>query len=129
MSLVRAVTLSAALLAAAQAAAAQDQPTKFTIKVENISRGEVLRLSNGKTAPFVSAPVLWAVHGGSTNPLFVGGQPDAGKGLETLAETGNPGPLLRSVTGAKDVSSADADDLPVGATSPGPITPGPGYQF
>ena len=37
MSLVRAVTLSAAFLAAAQAAAAQDQPTKFTIKVENIS--------------------------------------------------------------------------------------------
>lgn len=129
MSLVRAVTLSAALLAAAQAAAAQGQPTKFTIKVENISRGEVLRLSNGKTAPFVSAPVLWAVHGGSTNPLFVGGQPDAGKGLETLAETGNPGPLLRSVTGAKDVASADADDLPVGATSHGPITPGQGYQF
>jgi hypothetical protein len=31
--------------------------TKFTIKVENISKGEVLRLSNGKTAPFVSAPV------------------------------------------------------------------------
>ena len=129
MLLVRAVTLSAALLAAAQAAAAQDQPTKFTIKVENLSRGEVLRLSNGKTAPFVSAPVLWAVHGGSTNPLFVGGQPDAGKGLETLAETGNPGPLLRSVTGAKDVASADADDLPVGATSHGPITPGQGYQF
>ena len=71
MSLVRAVTLSAALLAAAQAAAAQAQPTKFTIKVENISRGEVLKLSNGKTAPFVSAPVLWAVSGGSTNPLFV----------------------------------------------------------
>ena len=121
MSLARAVTLSAALLAAAQAAAAQDQPTRFTIKVENISRGEALKLSNGKAAPFVSAPVLWAVHGGSANPLFVGGQPDAGKGLETLAETGNPGPLLKSVTGAGDIASAGADDLPVGATAHGPI--------
>ena len=129
MSLVRAVTLSAALLAAAQAVVAQGQPTKFTIKVENISRGEVLRLSNGKSAPFVSAPVLWTVHGGSTNPLFVGGQPDAGKGLETLAETGNPGPLLRSVSGGKNIASAGADDLPVGATAHGPLTPGQAYQF
>jgi hypothetical protein len=129
MSFVRALTLSAAFLAAAQAAAAQARPTKFTIKVENISRGAALKLSNGKAVPFVSAPVLWAVHGGNANPLFVGGQVDAGKGLETLAETGNPGPLLRSVTGAKDIASADADDLPVGATAHGPLTPGQGYQF
>jgi hypothetical protein len=129
MSLVRAVTCSAVLLAAAQAAAAQGQPTKFTIKVENVSQGEALKLSNGKAAPFVSAPVLWTVHGGSTNPLFVGGQPDAGKGLETLAETGNPGPLLKSVDGGKDIASAGADDLPVGAGAHGPITPGQGYAF
>jgi len=129
MSLIRAVTLSAALLAAAQAAAAQGQPTRFTIKVENISQGEALKLSTGKTAPFVSAPVLWAVHRGSTSPLFTGGQPDAGKGLETLAETGNPGPLLKSVTGSGNVASAGADDQPVGGTAHGPITPGRGYQF
>jgi len=129
MSLVRAVTLSAALLAAAQAAGAQSQPTKFAIKVENISRGDVLKLSNGNSAPFVAAPVLWAVHGGTTNPLFVGGQPDAGKGLETLAETGNPGPLLKSVAGAREIASADADDQPVGTTAHGPIAPGQGYQF
>jgi|SRR5690348_13359254 hypothetical protein len=129
MSLVRAVTLSAALLAAAQAAPAQSQPTRFTIKVENISRGEALKLSTGNAAPFVSAPVLWAVHDGSANPLFVGGQPDAGRGLETLAETGNPGPLLKSVIGAKGIADAGADDLPVGATAHGPITPGQGYQF
>jgi len=131
MSLVRAVSLSAALLAAAHAALAQSsaQPTKFTIKVENISKGEALRLSNGKTAPFVSAPVLWAVHTGSSNPIFVGGQPDAGKGLETLAETGNPSPLAKSLTGAKGVVSIGAEDQPVGTTTHGPITPGQGYQF
>lgn len=131
MSLVRALSLSAALLAGAQAAVAQSspQPTRFTIRVENISKGETLKLSNGQTAPFVSAPVLWAVHSGSRNPIFVGGQPDAGKGLETLAETGNPGPLAKSLTGAKGVVSVGAEDLPAGTTNHGPITPGQGYQF
>jgi hypothetical protein len=131
MSLVRTVSFSAALLAAAHAAGAQNsaQPTKFTIKVQNISKGEVLKLSNGKTAPFVSAPVLWAVHTTSSNPIFVGGQPDAGKGLEALAETGNPGTLSTSLTGAKGVVSVGADDQPVGTTTHGPIIPGQGYQF
>ena len=60
MSLVRALTLSAVVLALAHGA--QAQTTRFTITVDNISKGEVLKLSNGKSAPFVSAPVLWAVH-------------------------------------------------------------------
>src|SRR5256885_16711145 len=110
MSLVRAITLSAAMLALAHGVRAQSAaaPTKFTIKVENISKGEALKLSNGKAAPFVSAPVLWAVHTGSANPIFVGGQPDAGKGLETLAETGNPEPLVKSLTGAHAIASIGA---------------------
>jgi hypothetical protein len=126
MSLVRAISLSVAFLAAAHAAGAQStaQPTKFTIKVENTSKGEVLHLSNGKTAPFVSAPVLWAIHSSSMNPVFVGGQPDAGKGLETLAETGNPAPLAKSLTGAKGVVSVGAEATPLGSTAQGPIAPG-----
>jgi hypothetical protein len=131
MSLARAVSLSVAVLALAQGARAQGAPadTKFTIKVENISKGEVLKLSNGKTAPFVSAPVLWAVHTGSANPIFVAGQPDAGKGLETLAETGNPAPLAKSLTGATGVVAVGADDRPVGSDAGGPIPPGKGYEF
>jgi hypothetical protein len=131
MSLARAVSLSVAVLALAQGARAQGAPadTKFRIKVENISKGEVLKLSNGKTAPFVSAPVLWAVHTGSANPIFVAGQPDAGKGLETLAETGNPAPLAKSLTGATGVVAVGADDRPVGSDAGGPIPPGKGYEF
>jgi hypothetical protein len=131
MSLARAVSLSVVVLALAQGASAQGAPaaTKFRIKVENISKGEVLELSNGKTAPFVSAPVLWAVHTGSANPIFIAGQPDAGKGLETLAETGNPAPLAKSLTGATGVSAVGADDRPVGADAGGPIPPGEGYEF
>ncbi|MGH7513648.1 MAG: spondin domain-containing protein [Gemmatimonadales bacterium] len=131
MSLARAVSLSVAVLALAQGALAQGAPiaTKFTIKVENVSTGEALKLSNGKTAPFVSAPVLWAVHTGSTNPIFVAGQVDAGKGLETLAETGNPGRLAKSLEGAAGIVALGADDRPVGSDAGGPIPPGKGYQF
>jgi len=131
MPVARVVSFAAAVLALAQGASAQGVPaaTKFTIKVENISKGEVLKLSNGKTAPFVSAPVLWAVHTGSMNPIFVAGQPDAGKGLETLAETGNPAPLAKSLTGATGVAAVGADDRPVGSDAGGPIPPGKGYEF
>ena len=127
MSLTRALTMSTVVLALAHGA--QAQTTRFTITVDNISKGEVLKLSNGKTAPFVSAPVLWAVHGGSANPIFTGGQPDAGKGLETLAETGNPEPLAKSLTGATGIVSIGAAAVPVGASGAGPIGPGKGYSF
>ena len=82
MTLARAIGLGLLGIGVTQGLAAQDGPaaTKFTIKVENISKGEVLKLSNGKSAPFVSAPVLWVVHTGSS-PIFTGGQLDEGKGL------------------------------------------------
>jgi hypothetical protein len=127
MSLVRALTLSA--VAVTLAGAAQAQTTRFTITVDNISKGEVLKLSNGKTAPFVSAPVLWLVHTGSVNPIFTGGKPDAGKGLETLAETGNPEPLTKSLPGTGGIVTLGAAAVPVGGSAAGPITPGQGYSF
>ena len=127
MSLVRALTLSAVALALAHGA--QAQATRFTVTVDNISKGEVLKLSNGKTAPFVSAPVLWAVHTGSMNPIFTGGKLDAGKGLEALAETGNPEPLTKSLPGTGGIVTIGAAAMPVGATAAGPIPPGQGYSF
>lgn len=131
MSIVRAMAVISGLgLALTHALAAQDAAgaTKFKIRVENISKGEVLKLSNGKTAPFVSAPVLWVIHTGA-NPIFTGGQVDAGQGLETLAETGNPSPLLKSLTGAPRVVGVGADDHPVGASAGGPIPPGQAYEL
>jgi hypothetical protein len=103
--------------------------TRFNIKVENISKGEALKLSNGKTAPFVSAPVLWVVHTSSTNPIFTGGKPDAGIGLELLAETGNPTDLVKSLTGKSGLVSVGAAATPVGTEVEGPITPGQSYEF
>lgn len=131
MSFVRAASLSVAVLGLAQGAAAQGAPaaTKFIVRVENISQGEALKLSNGKTAPFVAAPVLWVIHSGNTNPIFVAGQPDAGKGLEALAETGNPSALVKSLTGNSGIVAVGAAAKPVGAESEGPIPPGQQYEF
>lgn len=132
MSLIRAASLSLVVLATAPGAWAQgaaNTATTFTIRVENITSGETLKLSNGKSAPFVSAPVLWAVHTGSTNPIFAGGQPDAGQGLETLAETGNPAPLAQSLGGAAGIVAVGGVDKPVGDQQGGPLTPGKAYEF
>jgi hypothetical protein len=131
MTHLRAVSLSVALLALAQGAAAQAAPasTRFTIRVENISKGEVLKLSNGGSAPFVSAPVLWVIGTGSANPIFAGGKPDAGEGLELLAETGNPSQLAKSLTGKSGIVAVGADAQPVGGSTEGPIPPGQAYEF
>jgi hypothetical protein len=103
--------------------------TRFTIDVENISQGEALKLSNGGSAPFVSAPVLWVIGRGNTNPIFAGGKPDAGLGLEQLAETGNPSTLAQSLSGRKAIVQVGAAAKPVGAAAEGPLTPGQRYEF
>ena len=131
MSLVRAVSLSVVALALAQVAMAQGAPnaTKFTVKVENISKGEVLKLSTGTTAPFVAAPTFWALHAGAANPIFTGGQPEPGNGLEQLAETGNPEGLIKYVSAISGVAAVGANARPLGATGDGPLTPGQAYEF
>lgn len=131
MSLTHAVSLSVALLALAQGASAQGagNATRFTIKVENISKGEVLTLSTGKTAPFVSAPAFWAIHAGPANPIFTGGRPRPDNGLEQLAETGSPEGLVKYLSATSGVVSVGANARPVGATGDGPLTPGQTYEF
>jgi hypothetical protein len=126
--LARSAALVAAGILVAGAASAQDATT-FTVRVQNISKGEVLKLSNGKTAPFVSAPVLWVTHAGSANPIFVAGKPDAGLGLEQLAETGDPSRLAGALRSRPGVVQVGAAAMPVGGSGNGPLTPGQGYEF
>ena len=128
MSFARSAALVAAGILVAGAASAQDATT-FTIRVQNISKGEVLKLSNGKTAPFVSAPVLWVTHSGGANPIFVAGKPDAGLGLEQLAETGDPSRLAGALKSQTGVAQVGAAAMPVGGSGNGPLTPGQGYEF
>src|SRR5215470_15466769 len=71
---------------------AQAAEAMFTVRVENVSVGNILKLSNGKTAAVTVAPVLYVIHT-NRGPLFTSGEPDRGKGLEALAEDGPTGPL------------------------------------
>ena len=103
--------------------------TRFIIRVENISRGEVLKSASGQTAPFVSAPVFWAVHTTATNPIFVAGERDTGLGLELLAETGEPTHLVKKLGAKSGLVSVGGVAVPVGTTIESPLMPGQSYEF
>src|SRR5262245_45545189 len=96
-TLKRSVLATLLLLTAGVSAQAADQI--FAVRIENVSAGDALKLSNGKTEPVGVAPVLYVIH---TNraPLFTSGKPDRGKGLEALAEDGPTGPLEKIPEGS-----------------------------
>ncbi len=78
-------------------------PADFTVRIENI--GTLL------------APGAWVVQRGGA-PIFRAGQPDRGAGLEALAEDGNP-----TMLAANFPRNSGIFDTPVGAESPGLLTP------
>jgi hypothetical protein len=114
------------LLAGGISARAADET--FTVRIENVSAANALKLSNGKTEPVGVAPVLYLVH---TNraPLFTSGEPDRGKGLEALAEDGPTAPLEKSLKGQPGIVHVGSTNTPVGASSPGDIWPGQAFEF
>ena len=107
---------------------AQAADETFTVRIENVSAANALKLSNGKTEPVGVAPVLYLVH---TNraPLFTSGEPDRGKGLEALAEDGPTGPLEKSLKGQPGIVHVSSVNTPLGASSPGDIWPGQAFEF
>jgi hypothetical protein len=125
-------TLATLLLVAptpalAQYAAARE--IKFTVRVENVSTPQTLKLSNGTTAPAPTAPLLWTITDDG-NPLFTAGKADRGHGLERLAEDGNPGVLADYiVANQKSVLRSGVVTIPTGDKAAGPITPGKAYDF
>jgi hypothetical protein len=122
------MSVVATLLVLMGGVSAQAADETFTVRVENVSVGNTLKLSNGKTAPVPVAPVLYVIH---TNraPLFTSGEPDRGQGLEALAEDGPPGPLAESLKGQPGIVHVSFTDTPVGAGGPGSIWPGQAYEF
>jgi hypothetical protein len=102
---------------------------QFTVRVENVSTPQTLKLSTGMTAPAPTAPILWTITDDG-NPLFAAGRVDRGLGLERLAEEGNPGVLADYIKERlKAVAASGAVTTPVGDTAAGPITPGKSYEF
>jgi len=93
------------------------QPTKqrFEVTVENV----------GGAGPL--APGAFALHRGQ-NPIHRSGQ-RAGRGLEALAEDGNPVPLEQELSRSTQVLTAGVFNTPLGAGQAGPAMPGQSYRF
>lgn len=74
------------------------------------------------------APGVWAAHEESAS-LFDLGSPDAGLGLEALAEDGDPSGLAAALADVDGVSHSEVFSTPDGASGPGPLLPGESYSF
>ena len=125
-------TLSASVLAtlllSGGGVSAQTAETLFTVRVENVSAVDILKLSNGKTSSVAVAPVLYVIHS-TRAPLFTSGKPDRGQGLQALAEDGPPGPLAESLKGRPGIVKVGFTDTAIGAKGPGDIGPGGAFEF
>ncbi len=86
--------------------------------------GQYLSTNSGYVSPV--APVLWVLHDKKDFPIFTEGASDYGKGLETLAETGNPGPLSNSLMDAGYETGFQATRTD---GTGGPLFPGQMYKF
>lgn len=127
ISKILAVSAGVILGVAGIASANGDQPTKFTVRVENISKADAFTASNGMKWSLAFSPGTAIVHTGYA-PIFTSGKKDRGQGLEAQSEDGNPSMLAKSLKGGKGIKSVTVFNTPVGASAPGPITPGAAYE-
>jgi hypothetical protein len=110
------------------ASANGDKAIKFTVRVENTTKPEAFTASTGTKWSLAFSPGAAVVHTEKA-PIFSEGKKDRGKGLEAQSEDGNPAILAKSLKGVKGVKSVTVFNTPVGASAPGPITPGAAYEF
>jgi hypothetical protein len=105
-----------------------EKPTQFTVRIENITQMDAFTASNGVKWSLAFSPGLAVVHTDSA-PIFTAGKKDRGKGLEAQSEDGDPSKLAKSLEGSKGIKSITVFNTPVGASAPGPITPGGAYEL
>ena len=122
------VTVGAVLSVAGVAAGNGDKPTKFTVRVENITKPDVFTASNGVKWSLAFSPGTAVVHTDMA-PIFTAGKKDRGKGLEAQSEDGDPSMLAKSLEDGKGIKSVTVFNTPVGASIPGPITPSAAYEL
>jgi len=105
------------------------EPTKFTIRVENISNPEGMTASNGQKFPFALSPGMFVLSD-KTAALFSEEKPARKNGLEMQAEDGDPSGLVSSLMAMHHSSNLHGVfNTPVGAMAAGPIRPGDSYEF
>ena len=113
---------------ASAAFAADTMPTEFTVRIENITKPDAFTASNGVKWSLGFSPGVAVVHTDKA-PVFSTGKKDRGKGLEAQSEDGDPGMLAKSLEKGKGIKSVTVFTTPMGASGPGPITPGGAYEF
>jgi hypothetical protein len=102
--------------------------TKFTVRVENISRPNAQTASDGTKWSFALSPGLWVLNE-KRSGLFTEGRA-ATKGLESQAEDGDPSGLAGLLTMSHHSSSLHGVfNTPIGMMGAGPIRPGDSYEF
>ena len=107
----------------------KNEPTNFTIRVENISNPEGMTASNGQKFPFALSPGMFVLNEKSA-ALFTEGKPARNNGLEMQAEDGDPSGLVASLMAMHHSSNLHGVfNTPVGAMAAGPIRPGDSYEF
>ncbi len=104
------------------------EPTKFTVRVENISNPEGTTASNGQKVPFALSPGMFVLSEKNA-ALFTEGKP-ARNGLEMQAEDGDPSGLVTSLVARHHSSNLHGVfNTPFGAMAAGPIRPGDSFEF
>lgn len=121
------ITTGVVLSVAGVASSNGEMATKFTLRVENITKPDAFTASTGVKWSLAFSPGTAVVHTENA-PIFTAGEKDRGKGLEAQSEDGNPSMLAKSLKGAKGIKSVVVYNTPVGAKGPGPITPGAAYE-
>jgi len=105
------------------------EPTKFTVRVENISNPEGMTASNGQKFPFALSPGMFVLSEKNA-AIFTEGKPARKNGLEMQAEDGDPSGLVASLVAMHHSSNLHGVfNTPVGAMAAGPIRPGDSYEF
>jgi hypothetical protein len=103
-------------------------PTKFYVRIENISTKDQFTASNGTQWTLDFSPGVWLIHD-AQDPLFAAGQKDRGQGLEAIAEDGDPKMLAKSLQNQSSVLSRGVFDTALGASKVGGIRPGQVFEF
>jgi hypothetical protein len=105
------------------------EPTKFTVRIENISNPAGMTASNGEKFPFALSPGMF-VMSEKNGALFTEGKPARQNGLEMQAEDGDPSGLVSSLMTMHHGSNLHGVfNMPAGAMAAGPIRPGDSYEF
>lgn len=109
--------------------ARKGEPTKFTVRVENISNAEGMTASNGEKFPFALSPGMFVLSDKNA-PLFTEGKPARKNGLEMQAEDGDPSGFVAALEAMHHSSNLHGVfNTPVGAMMAGPIRPGDSFEF